>query len=124
MPWNLMLVFGALFIANGVFIMMHAKQLEDIRKKIPNGIKIFSGTSKGILFLVSTDVMIGVEKNGVIKEAFSIKSGWLRKSSVEELSSLKGLKIMSLFHMEDTLTVPQSKACRMAAKRYQLLTKQ
>ena len=123
MIWNGMLLFGVLFIINGIVIMVHSKLLENIRKKMPTDVTIFSGTSKGLLFLASTDVMLGVSSRGIIKEAFSIKSGWLRKSRVQELTSLRGRKIMLLSNIDDTLTIPQQKACQMAAKRYQLYAK-
>ena len=92
---TIILVIGILFIVNGITAMGNSKVIEKVRSQMPQGCDIYFGGSKGLLLLSSTDAMIAVGKNGSIAKAFCIKSGWLRKSRLQELY-LNGYKMESI----------------------------
>lgn len=119
MLWNILVVIGVMFIINGITMTKHTKALETLRENIGKNADIYSGTQKGLLFMTSTDVMLDIGSNGVIKKAFGIKSGWLRKTMSEELP-LNGVRISNLLSHKDELSTAEHKACRMAARQYEI----
>lgn len=118
MIWNLMIIIGILFVINGFVSMGHSRAVEKVRGQMPDRAEIYYGGAKGLLFFSSTDVLLAVKNNGSILKAFSIKSGWLRRSRAEELA-LKGCQIQSLAKEIPALQPAQQKACIMASRQYE-----
>ncbi len=119
MLWNVLMVLGVLFIINGMTISRHTRALEMIRKKMGKNTEIYSGMHKGLFFLSSTDVMLDVGSNGAVRKAFGIKSGWLRKTTFEEIA-LGGINIAKLDNHMESLSPAEKKACMMAARQYEI----
>ena len=119
MLWNALIVLGVLFIINGITINRHTRALEMIRKKMGKNTDVYTGMHKGLLFLSSTDVMLDVGSNGVVRKAFGVKSGWLRKTTFEEIA-LNGVNIRKRDGHTDGLSPAEKKACTMAARQYEI----
>ena len=113
---TIILVIGVLFILNGFTSMMNARTVEGVRAAMPEGCDIYTGSSKGLFCLSSTDAMIAVRKNGSIEKAFLIRRGWLRKSNSAELS-LSG-KMEQLANKISEMKPMEQKACTMALHQY------
>lgn len=117
MVTGIIMIIGVLFIMNGVTSMGHSRVVERIRRQIPQTCEVIAGGNPGLLMLTSTNVMVGVRSSGRIAKAFSIRSGWLRRSKAEELP-LDGLKVEELQEHVESLKPAEQKACMMILRTY------
>lgn len=117
MVWNALCVIGVLLIINGLLMIQQGRILSNVRTSMGNSEEIVCGTTKGLLFLTSTDIMLGVDRKGFIKKAFKIRSGYLRKTKAEALS-IEGKKVEELKVNELFQKSGEQKACALAMKQY------